>query len=352
MTQRFLEHSREQVGDYDRIVFDEAYIAELRGRLDIKSPITVHWEWDYVKEVETLRALYERGKTAQWNVETDIDWSVPMADDEWLMPPEFSTMANVLGMLGADEATRKKAVRMEVTHGFSQLLHGEQAALQLCAQLVNCVQDMDAKMFAGQQVADECRHVEVFAKVLARKLGTAHPIDPNVKFLLDEMIRTDNWHQKAIGMQVLFEGVAMAIITNFEKNSPNPLIRQVMRMVARDEARHAAFGVLALKEELPKMSEQERNQLEDWTWKCLEVVANGLGIGAVAYVAPRFGLDAKNVTGAVFSSPGFWNARYRLFNHTVLPNLKKLGLITERTRAGYDQFKLLGADEPFPVAAE
>lgn len=31
--------------------------------------------WDYARTDERLRALYERGKAAQWNATTDIDWA-------------------------------------------------------------------------------------------------------------------------------------------------------------------------------------------------------------------------------------------------------------------------------------
>jgi hypothetical protein len=254
-------------------------------------------------------------------------------------------------MLGRSEADQKRAGRMEIEHALSQLLHGEQAALQLTAQLVNAVPEMDAKMFAGQQVADECRHVEVMAKLIARKIGTVHPIDPNIKFLLDEMLGTNDWHKKTIGMQVLFEGVAMGVITDIGLRTYNPLIKQVMKMVARDEARHAAFGVLALREELPKLPQADRDQLEDWTWRCLEVVANGLLIGMIDYVAPQFDLSPDAVAQAVFSSPAFWDGRFNMFNHTVLPNLRRLGIITERTRPNYDRFRLWENSAPFGTPA-
>ncbi|HJZ86121.1 MAG TPA: ferritin-like domain-containing protein [Polyangia bacterium] len=347
MGERFLEDHRRPIADYDRIQFDEREIAALRARLDLETPLRVHWNWDYLTEIESLRALYERGKSAQWNVETDLDWSLPMSEDEWLLPPDELPVTSILQMMGADERTCKRCAREEVEHTFSQLLHGEQAALHLTAQLVNAVGDVDTKLFAGQQVADECRHVEVFAKVIARKLSTVHPIDPNIKFLLDEMLAAENWRYKTIGMQVLFEGVAMAVITDIGQRTQNPLIRQIMKLVARDEARHAAFGALALREELPALPEAERNQLEDWTWKCLEVVANGLLIGDVDHVAPRYGLSVDAVAQAVFSSPAFWDARYHLFNHTVLPNLRRLGLITARTRPKYDRFRLWDPVAPF-----
>jgi hypothetical protein len=344
---RFLEEHRQPLGNYDRIRFDEVHIAALRARLDLETPLRVCWTWDYVKEIESLRALYDKGKEAQWNADTYVDWSIPVTDDPPLMPVDQSPIASILRMLGRSEAELAAVVREELEWGISQLLHGEQAALQLTAQLVNCVPDTDTKLFAGQQVVDECRHVEVMAKLLSRKFGTVHPIAPNIKFLLDEMLSTQDWHRKTIGMQLLFEGVAMAVITDIARRTTNPLVRDVMRAVARDEARHAAFGVLALRDQLSKLSREQHEQLEDWTWMCLEVVANGLLASMLDEVAPRHGLDAHAVAQSVFTSPAFWDARYHMFNHTVLPNLRKLGLVTERTRPNYDRFRLWEKQAPY-----
>jgi hypothetical protein len=348
---RFLEDHRQPLGDYDRIRFDEEHIARLRSRLEFETPIRVCWTWDYVKEIESIRALYDKGKGAQWDADVYLDWSIPVTDDPPLMPIDQSPIASILKMLGRPEDELRAVVREELEWGISQLLHGEQAALQLCAQLVNCVPDADTKLFAGQQVVDECRHVEVFAKLLSRKFGTFHPIAPNIKFLLDEMLSTTDWHRKTIGMQLLFEGVAMAIITDIGRRTTNPLVCEVMRAVSRDEARHAAFGVLALRDELAQVSPRERDELEDWTWMCLEVVANGLLASMLDEVAPRHGLDASAVAQAVFTSKAFWDARYHMFNHTVLPNLRKLGLITERTRPNYDRFRLWEKTAPFGTPA-
>ncbi len=356
MAERFLEDRRRPIAGYDRIDFPEDEIAALRSRLDLETPLRVHWNWDYVKEVESLRALYERGKTAQWNAETELDWSIEVAPEPTpIMDVDRSPLGPILKMLGTDEATIKRCVFDELQWSLSQLLHGEQAALQLCAQLVNCIPDMDAKLFAGQQVVDECRHVEVFAKLIARKFGTVYPIGPNIKYLLDEMLSTPRWHFKLVGMQIMFEGVAMAILTDMGTRTTNALVRESLRLVARDEARHSAFGVLALREELAAMTQTERDELEDWTWKCLEVVANGLLTGLIDDIGPKYGLDRDAVANAIFTSERFWDGRYNMFNHTVLPNVRKLGIVTERTRPNYDRFRLWEQAAPYggdPIAKE
>ena len=104
------------------------------------------------------------------------------------------------------------------------------------------------------------------------------------------------------------------------------------------------------------MSQEARDELEDWTWRCLEVVANGLLTGLIDDVGTKYGLDRDAVANAIFTSEGFWDGRYHMFNHTVLPNLRKLGIVTERTQPNYDTFRLWEPTSPFgtsdPIAKE
>src|ERR1043165_8078123 len=156
---------------------DERQITALRERVDVAVPLALRWTWEYGSEVEELRQLYERGKRAQCNAETDPDWSIPMPREEWFLPKEgASLLAGVLAMAGADDATCREAAWDEFAHTRSQLLHGEQAALQLCGQLTNACPTMDQKWYAGSQVIDEVRHVEVISKFLARKMGVLYPV--------------------------------------------------------------------------------------------------------------------------------------------------------------------------------
>ncbi len=176
--EKLMAEQRRMIGDFEVIEHvDERHIVALRERVDVDVPLALHWTWEYGSEVEELRQLYERGKRAQWNAETDLDWTIPFPRDEWFLPRENSSLlASVLHIAGADDATCREAAWDEFAHTMSQLLHGEQAALQLCGQLTNACPTMDQKWYAGSQVIDEVRHVEVISKFLSRKMGVLYPV--------------------------------------------------------------------------------------------------------------------------------------------------------------------------------
>ena len=174
--------------------------------------------------------------------------------------------------MGADDATCREAGWDEFAWTFSQLLHGEQAALQLCGQLVNTCPTMDAKWYAGSQVIDEVRHVEVFSKFLHRKMGVIHPIDPTLKVLLDKLLAAPTWKTKVLGMQTLFEGMAVGIMDLVKRANTSPLIDDIITRVHQDEARHAAFGILSMRRIVQESTPEEMAQMEDFAFGILETL--------------------------------------------------------------------------------
>ena len=210
---KLLEDHRNRFGEFEVIDFvDTDEIDKLRGEIDVETPLDVHWSWEYGSEVAELRALYEKGKVNQWNAETDLDWSTPVSNDDWVITPRVSILAQLCAAAGQDEATQKAAAFDELGYALSQLLHGEQGALQLCGQLTNECETMDEKWYAASQVADEARHIEALSKFIQRKTGTLYPVGPTLKVLLDSLLSADTPKKKVLGMQCLFEGVAVGAL--------------------------------------------------------------------------------------------------------------------------------------------
>jgi P-aminobenzoate N-oxygenase AurF len=350
---RLLEEHRKRFGEFEVIDFvDEAEIQQLRSKIDTGVPLEIHWTWEYGSEVAELRSLYEKGKVNQWNAETDIDWSLPVSKDDWVLNPQASLLAQACALSGKDEKTQKAAAFDELDFILSQLLHGEQAALQLCGQLVNVCDKMDQKWYAASQVIDEARHVEVLSKFLARKMGTIYPIGPTLKFLLDELLEAEGMQKKTLGMQTLFEGTAVGIMDMMRSESRNPLFTDMIRRVEQDEARHAAFGVLTMRRVVKEATSEEKDEMEDWAFSILEALNANQQLDMLRVLGPKYDIDPENITRVILGLPNYAELNSLAFMHTVVPNLQRLGLITERTESGWRQAGMMVDYRGGPPKAE
>ncbi len=339
---KFLEEHRKKFGEFEVIEFvDEAEVQRLRDKIDTGVPLDIHWSWEYGSEVAELRNLYEKGKVNQWNAETDLDWDIPVSKDDWVLKPEASMLAQACAMMGKDEKTQKAAAFDELGYILSQLLHGEQAALQLCGQLTNVCDKMDQKWYAASQVVDEARHIEAISKFLQRKMGTIYPVGATLKFLLDELLEAEGMQKKTLGMQTLFEGTAVGIMDMMRTESVNPLFTDLIRRVEQDESRHAAFGVLTMRRVVKEASEAEMHEMEDWAFGILETLNANQQIDMLKLFGPKYGIDPEFMTRMFTSLPNFAELNSMAFMHTVVPNLKRLGLITDRTEPEWKRVGLM-----------
>jgi len=337
-----MQEHRKRFGDFEVIDFvDTAEIERLRAQIDVPVPLQLHWTWDYGSQMAEIRALYEKGKVNQWNAELDIDWQMPVSKDEWTLTPEASILASICKLMGKDEKTQKAAAFDELCFVLSQLLHGEQAALQLCGQLTNACTHMDEKWYAASQVTDEARHIEVIAKFLQRKMGTIHPVGATLKVLLDRLLEADTVAMKTLGMQTLFEGMAVGIMNLMRQESKNELLSEMLRRVEQDEARHAAFGVLSMRRVVKEASRQQMDEMEDFAFGILEALNANQQLDMLRLLGPSYGIDPENVTKMFLGLPNFADLNSMLYMHTVIPNLLQLGLITERTEEGWRKCGML-----------
>jgi len=240
-------------------------------------------------------------------------------------------LAQITKLMGRDEATQKAALFDEFNYHISQLLHGEQAALHICGQLTNLCNKMDEKWYAASQVVDEARHVEAFSKFVLRKMGTIYPIGGTMKCLMDRLLEAPTAEMKTLGMQTLFEGMAIGIMGLMRQDCRNPLLVDLLERVGRDEARHAAFGVLIMRRILRDANPEQLHEMEDWSFSILEALNASQRLEMLRLLGPKYDIDPEVTTKLFLGSPQFAQRNSLVYMHTVIPNLRSLGLITERT---------------------
>jgi hypothetical protein len=202
-------------------------------------------------------------------------------------------------------------------------MHGEQGALICTAQIVETVPWIDAKYYASTQVMDEARHVEVFARYLDTKLSGHYPINAHLKMLLDDIISDSRWDMTYLGMQVMVEGLALAAFGFMHQFTTEPLIKQLLRYVMSDEARHVAFGVLSLQEYYAQLSAAEIRERQEFAYEAAVRMRDRF---LQQEVWERMGVDVGKAVKVVMNSPDRPVFQSMLFSK-IVPNCKKLGLL-------------------------
>ena len=289
--------------------------------------------WDYEKGARpALNKLYEKAKHSQWNGETDLPWDTAVDPMELVelqrqafgMTPE-TRAAKVAGTPFAKWGDKEfDQMGLESNNWMlSQFMHGEQGALICTAKIVETVPWIDAKYYAATQVMDEARHVEVFAKYLDTKLNGHYPLNAHLGLLLDDIIADSRWDMTYLGMQIMVEGLALAAFGLMHMTTPEPLLKQLLRYVMSDEARHVAFGVLTLKEYYQELSLSEIRERQEFAFEAAVRMRDRL---LQQEVLARMGLDVKDAVKFVMEDEGRQMFQQLLFSK-IVPNCKKLGLL-------------------------
>ncbi len=224
----------------------------------ILTSFDTNYAWNYGSVKEGLRELYEKAKREQWNGTTQLAWDTPVDPESEIVPQSYNPLEDYGPYKKLDTKGVKHFRHAMIAWQLSQFMHGEQGALIVASQLIGAVPWMDAKYYAATQTMDEARHVEVFSRYLREKLEWEWPINANLRKLLDLIICDQRWDFKYLGMQILVEGLAMAAFGNLYQLAAEPLVKDLVHYVMRDESRHVAFGVISLKDYYLDMPEPER----------------------------------------------------------------------------------------------
>jgi len=111
------------------------------------------------------------------------------------------------------------------------------------------------------QVIEEAKHVSAFRRLLGR-LDVIHPVDPWTRRVLSDLLSTRNAAAKLVGMQLIVENIANQLFHIIREHLRDPLIRQVLEYVARDEKKHTALAVLYLPSVLRNVGVMEERILK------------------------------------------------------------------------------------------
>lgn len=171
---------------------------------------------------ETADELYRQALAGQWDPATAINW--------------------------ADTAELPDEVEDAVVQVMTYLIENENAALLVPARHLGQVHPhfREVMQLLAIQCADEARHVEVFTRRATLKRPNPALSGAGGQTSLKTLFETSDFSSSAFLLSVLGEGSFVNLLNFLHECGPDPLTRQIAKLVARDEARHVAFGMAHL----------------------------------------------------------------------------------------------------------
>jgi len=310
------------------------------GTWDVPAAGATRFSWEYEDGRQRLLDLYQRGKDKQWDATKRIDWGLPvdpcniMETPDEFVPIYGSRQWEILSESERDELGRHSGAWL-----MSQFLHGEQGALTVAARIVESVPDMDSKFYAATQTMDEARHVELYSRFLREKVGLYYPINNDLAKLLAEALQDARWDLPYLGMQVLIEGLALAAFGVYRDMAQNALVKQLLAYVMQDEARHVAFGRLALRDYYRELTAAERAEREEFVVEGCYLMRNRF---RAQEVWEQMGFDVDECLEFTEHSPIQQAFRTLLFSR-IVPCVKDIGLWGPKVQRAYADLGVLDA---------
>ncbi|MCZ6876294.1 MAG: ferritin-like domain-containing protein [bacterium] len=312
------------------------------GQWTVSSTMDSVMTWNYDVERVELRALYEKAKKEQWNATTHLDWTQDVDPESLILDDDLNP--NVALLRDSDiwrRMTPQEQTRLRyetLAWNLSQFLHGEQLAIFVAGQLTAAVPWIDAKLYGSTQVMDEARHAEVFYRYLNEKLEHHYPLSDTTRGIFETILSESRWDLKYLGLQVILEGLAMGLFTRMYQGAQAHLLRDLRRLVRKDEARHFAFGVLSLRDfYAEQMTEAERTEREDFAFEVCQIM-RGRTYPKEAWES--MGLPVDDCLNAMREAARHSQAQLSAFTR-VTAALKTIGMLSERMRPHYAQLGLL-----------
>ncbi len=197
--------------------------------------------------------------------------------------------------------------------------------------------DLDSKFYAATQTMDEARHAELYTRFLHEKIGLVYPINGQLQALLSDTLNDSRWDMPYLGMQVLIEGLALAAFGLLRDVTTKPLPKQILAYVMQDEARHVAFGRMALRDYYRQLTEAELREREDFVIEGCYLMRDRIRGDEIW---DNFGIPRREIRAITEQSD--YNRAFRslLFSRLV-PCVRDIGLWSERLQQAYAEMGVL-----------
>ncbi|RKS10427.1 para-aminobenzoate N-oxygenase AurF [Nocardiopsis sp. Huas11] len=192
---------------------------------------------------DIAKRLLRGSAKASFDPLVEIDWDAPVDPDMWAIRPERVSLYGTYLWDRLDDAQRKELSRLEIASVATIGIWFETILMQM---LVRHAYDHDPTtnhvQYAYTEIADECRHTVMFAKMIEKLGSRAHKLDPAAHHL-GRLFKTIA-HGPLIFAGALF---VEELLDQIQREAvPDeqilPLVRSVSRIHVVEEARHMRYA--------------------------------------------------------------------------------------------------------------
>ena len=139
-------------------------------------------------------------------------------------------------------------------------------------------------------------------------------------------------------MQIIIEGLALAAFQMLKAITKDPLLKQLLHYVVRDEARHVTFGINYLEDNIKTLTPEEIEERAEFAYEACVISRERL-INTKA--EQRFlNMSEDEARNFQMETKSFEMFRNFLFSR-VIPNLSRIGLLTDSVRPKFEALGLL-----------
>lgn len=195
-----------------------------------------------------MNALFAKAHSADWDFERDVDWTVPVSPDDALVDYEWTAYGRTPTFKSLPDRAKAYVNRRGIGRMLNILQVGESVAQNVCAKLVLTTVTEEHRNHAAAQAMDEARHHLVYRRFLEKMEEEVEDIDWGTETMFDSVLNLERPLDLIATEQFFLESLAMNLFEGIQREATNPLLRQIISLVTRDESRHMGFGVLYIEQ--------------------------------------------------------------------------------------------------------
>ncbi|KOV76940.1 diiron oxygenase [Nocardia sp. NRRL S-836] len=288
---------------------------------------------------KTAERLLKSSAEKFYDPEVDIDWSAPLVDGLFYIPEQ---RISLYGTPMYDALTHEQRIELSKHELASIASVGLWFELLLMQMLVKVVYNTDPTtrhaQYALTEVADECRHSTMFARLVER-IGCPAYGPTRHTHRLGKLLPVIGYGPAMYGSIL----VAEEILDRLQREAMNddtvqPIVRMVNRIHVLEEARHVRFAREELQRGMAELKGYEK-PYQKWLIGYVSMMITRAIVNPAVYAA--VGLDVREARRQALANPRFQET-IRWSGERIMSFLDEAGLVGKPGMRSWRRSFLIG----------